>query len=306
MSIKTYVLLEHMNPTSNNLFIRTSKTSRQVQNKLPWYRPYLKVTFTDEKGQNKTIRFKSTSNTIFQDEQMKAGIPANEKFRTQEYRALEFRHSVLTTDDQTIQAYLEAYPGFDGFKGKCADVRRPEYTIYDKKAETKSQNTLIQKRIQAGTRIFEMDLEETKNILYRIYGTSYVPSEDIEDNRAVLIEFLDETEEGISLFLEKGESENDNMTILIGKLLTADILSFDKNMGQVSRKVLDQWVDALPVSAEHELPERKRLFAVFLGSEEGQLLRNDLSSDLKKYNETKKEADKAAKQAAKQAGKDKQ
>lgn len=294
MASKTYVLLDHMNPTSGNLFVRTTKTSRQVQNKLPWYRPYLKVTFTDDKGINKTIRYKSTTNVIYQDEQMKAGIPANEKFRTQEYRALEFRHSVLTTDDATIQAYLEAYPGFDGFKGKCADVRKPEYTIYDKKAETKVQNDLIFQRIQAGTKIFDMNLEETKNILYRIYGTSYVPSEDIQDNRAVLINFLDETEEGIALFLDEKETEDDKITILVGKLLTAEILSFDKNMGQVSRRVGDVWNDVLPVSAEHDLPERKRLFSIFLNSDEGKLLKDDLTNDLKKYNAAKKAAEKAA------------
>lgn len=294
MSSKTYVLLDHMNPSSSNLFVRTSKTSRQVQNKLPWYRPYLKVTFTDEKGINKTIRYKSTTNAILQDEQMKAGIPANEKVTTQEYRALEFRHSILTTDDQTIQAYLEAYPGFDGFKGKCTDVTRPEYTIYDKKAETKVQNDLIFQRIQAGTKIFDMNLEETKNILYRIYGTSYVPSEDIQDNRAVLINFLDETEEGIALFLDEKETEDDKITILVGKLLTAEILSFDKNMGQVSRRVGDVWNDVLPVSAEHDLPERKRLFSIFLNSDEGKLLKDDLTNDLKKYNVAKKAAEKAA------------
>lgn len=61
---KTYVLLDHMNPSNTSIYRRINKNQRQLMNKLPKYRPYMQVTFTDKDGNNKTIRYKSTTNEI--------------------------------------------------------------------------------------------------------------------------------------------------------------------------------------------------------------------------------------------------
>lgn len=279
---KTYVLLDHMNPSNTSIYRRINKNQRQLMNKLPKYRPYMQVTFTDKDGNNKTIRYKSTTNEIYQDAQIKAGILANEKFRSQEYRDLEFTNSVITTNKPTVQKYLETYPGFAGFEGSCADVKRQEYTLYDKANEIKTSNATTKKRLEAGNKIFSLDLDGTKELLYRIYGSSYVPSEIVDDNHAALIEYLDGSDDAIEDILKETVNSDDEATILIGKLLTADLISFDALKGQVAKKKGKDWIPVKAISNEYSFDERKRHLGEFLTSDAGKTLWDDLEKDLKR------------------------
>ena len=291
---KTYVLLEHMHPTSSNMFIRINKDQRQPINKLRDYRPYMQTSFTDKDGKNRTIRYKATTSEIYQDEQIKLGILANEKFRQDEYRDLEFKNGVLITSNKTVQAYLEAYPGFEGFEGRSADVKRKEYKLYDKASEVKLSNELSKKKVQAGAKIFAMDLEETQAMLYRVFGSTYVPSTDVEENQVVLIDHLDSSDEAIDDILKADTNRDDEITILIGKLLTNGIISFDQSKNQVSKKKGSGWIDVKSISNEHTPAERKRLFAEFLASDAGQPLLEELKNELKGDSEVKKDGRKKA------------
>ena len=281
---KTYVLLEHMNPTSKNIYIRINKDQRQPVNKLRDYRPFMQVSFTDETNKNRTIRYKSTTNEIYQDEQIKLGIPANEKFRQNEYRDLDFRNGVLMTSNETVQKYLEAYPGFSGFKGRCNDVRGAEYKLYDKVGEMKVSNEFAKSKIEAGAKIFAMDLEQTQRELYKVYGASYVPSDDVDENHSILIKYLDTSDEAVEDILKESETKDDEITILVGKLLTNGIISFDQTPNKVSKKKGSGWIDIKSLSSEYAPNERKRMFAEFLASDAGLPLLEELKGELNSGN----------------------
>jgi hypothetical protein len=280
-AFKTYVLLEHMHPSSKNMFIRINKDQRQPINKLRDYRPYMKVSFTDESGKNRTIRYKNTTSEIYQDEQIKLGILANEKFNQNEYRDLEFRNGVKFTDNETIQKYFETYPGIKGFKGRCNDVRGAEFEVYDKASETKLSNELAKKQVEAGAKIFAMDLEATQSALYRIFGSSYVPSDDAEENHSTLIEYLNSTDEAAGEILKENVNRDDEITILVGKLLTDGVISFDQKANQVSKKKGSTWIDVKAISNEYSPIERKRIFAEFLASDAGQPLLEEFKNEYK-------------------------
>ena len=281
MSFKTYVLLEHMHPTSNNIFIRVNKDQRQPVNKLRDYRPYMQISFTDETGKNRTIRYKNTTSEIYQDEQIKLGILANEKFRQNEYKDLEFRNGVLMTDNETVQKYLETYPGFAEFKGKSNDVKRREYKLYDKVNEVKVSNEFAKKKIDAGAKIFAMDLEQTQDALYKVYGASFIPSNDVNENQATLIKYLDTTDDAVDDILKEDETRDDEITVLVGKLLTNGIISFDQSPNKVSKKKGTGWIDIKSISNEYAPMERKRIFAEFLASDSGQPLLAELKEVIK-------------------------
>lgn len=120
--IKTYVLLEHMDaiaPIYQTVKGGTEKGQRIRITKIPRHRPPLQVTFTDETGKNVTIRYKANANTIFQDEQIKLGILANEKFSTTEYRDPEFKQGILVAMKPMLQTFLEANPSSKGSR-ECA------------------------------------------------------------------------------------------------------------------------------------------------------------------------------------------
>lgn len=280
MAFKQYVLMEHMLPSNKNIHVRVNKQQRQAQDKLPTYRPYLQVTYTDKDGKNVTIRYKANANSIFLDQQIKDGIPANAKFTTQDYRDPEFTNNVLSTDNVNLQNYLEAYPGYNKFTGKSNSVPRHEYMLVDKLADTKDLNKTIKRRLEAGARIFKLKLEETKDLLYAIYGTAYVPSEEVELNHAALINFLDETDEAIDIILKADYSVDDEVKILIGRMTTMELLSFDIIPNQVAKKIAGEWKDIKFISNDYSSEERVRLFSEFLLTDAGELLYNDLKADL--------------------------
>lgn len=286
MSItKVYVLNEAMSPDAP-IYQRINKDQRQRINKLPWYVPYLQVTFTGEDNKNYTIRYKQNANTIYQDEQIKANIPANTPFTSNERKGLAFRNGVLTTKDPMAIMYLDAYPANEKFKGSCADITKPEYKEYNKVGEAKIGNEAFKKRVKAANKIATLNDEDAKELLIRLNGSFFEVPFDTDEKMEMLINYLDNAEsEGLDLILQGDNELNEDVkaTILIGKLLLNNLISFDEIEGQVAKKdAAGKWVAVKSISAD-TLEEKKRLFSDYILSNKGEDLLNDLSDSITEF-----------------------
>ena len=277
---KTYVLLEHMNPHNMNLFRRIGKTQRERIDKRKDYAPFLRSTITKPKIGRVVIRYKQDTDIIEQEEQVKKGILANAPFLNGEYSAMKFVYGTKTTNDPVIQKYLEEYAAFEGNENTSQDCPRKEYKLLDFKKEAKDLNAFTRRRVEAVNKILNSDLDATKELLWRAYGTYYKPTEDIEENQNRLIAYLDENEGAVDEIMKGDITQDDEVKILVGRALTMDILSFDANPGQVSKKKGTAWIDVKAISEELELNERVRQFSQFLTSDAGKLLREDIEADL--------------------------
>ena len=284
--LKTYVLLDAMNSTAP-IFQQVSKTQRVQMNKLRQWDTYKQLTFTDEKGENKTARLKLNANTIWQDEQVKdLNIPANEKFTDRERLATRFVYGTLMTNNLVVQKFLEAIPQFDGFKGERDDIPAA-YTTYDKKTETKAANEDFRKRLKAATKIVELDLKGGEELLLAVYGSSYeLPKGDKEsrlnDVQNALVRFLDEDGEAAVEEILKDRTGNvdDALAILIGKAVNMGILSFETVVGQVAHKRLDKWEPVKEISSDYDIPTRQRYFSEWLSSPDGALEKGDIEKEI--------------------------
>lgn len=290
MAIKTYVLLDHMDATAP--IYQTVKGGQRIRiTKIPRHRPSLQITFTNPEGKNRTIRYKGNSKTIFQDEQIKDGILANEPFTTTERRDLEFKMGQLTIAKAGAQEYLEAHPEFEGFDGLCDDVLRPVYKLLNKEAETKITNQELRKRAKAATKILDLDLKAAQRMLLRINGSYFKVPDDVDECQNMLIDFLENTEEaGLDAILKQDSELNidEQTTILIGELINQGTLSFDQVEGKISKKTkAGKWVVIRDMAEEYTMDERKRLFSDFLNSDEGKNLKTDLQGDLKQQGDPK-------------------
>lgn len=286
MATKTYELLPHMDADAP-VYQVASDGKRERVTKIPFHRPNLRITFQAENGRNKTIRYKATSTTIDQNEQIeKEKIPANEPFSSQEYNDLMFRFGTLTTDNLTAQEYLEAHPEFTGFKGKCPSVRQPCYKLVDEVKDTEEKNEDIWKRVDAAVKIRNLGLEELQSLMIRLNGFAYKTPTTIKDCQNALIDFIDDAGENELNAILKDEANttvDEKTTILIGKLINADLLSFDAVVGNIAKKDKDgKWINIRTLSNEYSLEERMRLFSDFLNTEDGKPLRLDLEGSLKK------------------------
>lgn len=283
MPTKTYELLPNMDADAP-VYQTLPDGKRERVTKIPFHRPNLRITFQDAKtNKSRTIRYKATSATIDQNVQiLEEKIPANEPFTTQEYNDLMFRFGTLTTDNETAQEYLEAHPEFLGFKGKCPDVRQPKYKLVDEVAEAKEKNDDIWQRVDAINKIRNMGLEELQSLMIRLNGFAFKTPNTIKECQNSLVEFIDDAgEKELKAILKEETTVDEKMTILIGKLMNADLLSFDAVQGKISRKDKDgKWVTVREMSSEYELPERMRLFSDFLNTEDGKPLRIDLEKAL--------------------------
>jgi hypothetical protein len=302
MSTKTYVLLDSLNSDAP-IYQRVVGDQRVKIAKPPFYPIYLRMTFQDENGISRTIRYKSGAtdaegkSIIDQREQIdKLKIDANDPFTQNERKDRMFRNGVLVTNKKILQDYLEAYPGIKGFKGTCDDVPVPIYQLLDKESEEKVKNSDIRLRVKAANKVLSLDLEGAQSMLIRLNGSFFETPKDLEECQNLLMEFVDDSEEGgLKAVLKEDDEVNidDKTTVLIGKLINAGKLSFDAVEGTISKKDKNgEWIKVRDMSAEYSLDERKRLFSDFLNTKDGKPLKEDLEKDLNEdegdVSETKK------------------
>lgn len=294
MSLKTYVLKSHTNATAP-IYQRVNNEQRVRLEKRPIDHAFLKLTFySEETKKNRTARYKASSDSIWQDEQIKEGIPANESFTTAERNAVKFKNGVLMTDNETLQKYLETIPQCDGFKGMCDSVKEPLYEVYDKTIKVKSDNQEFLKRLDAASKIAAIykakDVKAGQDLMIRLNGSFYKAPDDPDDILAELTRYIDDADEiGLDKLLDDSMTQDEALVILVGKAVAADLISFDQSPNQVSLKKNNNWVDVKMISSNLPAPERQRVFVEFLASPDGKYLADDLKIKIEGDKKKKKE-----------------
>lgn len=301
---KTYVLLSSLDADAP-VYQKTADGQRMQVKKIPVWHPYLRIAFQDENGIGRVNRYKAHAVNaegkviLDQREQMeKLKIEANEPFTRNERKDVEFRFGVLFTNKVAAQAYLEAYPGFEGFTGTCDEIRGPQFKLLDEAGERLIKNSDTRKRILGANKILNLNLDDARAMLIRLNGSFFeTPNtgddvKDLEACQEMLWAFNDDAEEaGLDAVLmeEKDMNVDDKTTILIGKLLNNGVLSFDATQGKISKKDKDgKWITVRDMSDEYSLEERKRLFSDFLNTDDGKALKGDLEKDLKAFEKAAK------------------
>ena len=234
------------------------------------------------------LRYKSTSKYLFEDEQMeKEKIDANAKFTDQEREDPYFRFGVLTTDKEQLQKFLETHPEFVGSPYVADSVRNKCYKLLDEKAESAIKNADLRRRVKAAALIMSLEVEAAQAMIIRLNGAPVETPKDIEGCQNWLMQFLDDTNDaGIDAIMleEKQIPIEDKTIILVGKLINAEIISFDAITGNVAKKdKSDKWQILKEVAAGNTFEERQQLFSHFLNTDEGKELRASLEKDLKSY-----------------------
>lgn len=280
MAVKTYVLLEHLNTTAPIYYV-LSKEKRVRIDKVPRYPVYLTYTFTTdgEDGTQKTIRFKLNAKSIDLEDQIKQGILANEKFTTKEREMRYFKNGVLVTGLKIFQDYLEASPEIEGFKGYCADISQPSFKLVDHQIEAAGKNQSFLNNLAAANKIANIELAEAKELLTRVYGTHYkLPTTKLDAQNA-LIEYMDSSDLAVAEINKETVTVDDEIKVLIGKLINGGLLSFDVQRDQVCKKRNEEWIPIREISGQYMRPERERYFSEFLTTSAGLTLLADLKKD---------------------------
>lgn len=282
-SLKTYVLLSHTHATAP-VYQRVNADQRVRLEKRPIDHAYLRLTFHDNKtGRNRTIRLKLGSDSIYQDEQIKEGILANEPFTNAERDAVKFVNGVLMTKNPKVQAYLDASPQCEGFDGICDQIKGPLYTVFDKTIEVKNKNSEFRKRLAAANKIAGLELKEGQDLMIRLNGNFFVPPNDPDEVQNRLIDFLDQADEdGLDLILKDETNADEEITILISRAIAKGIISFNAIPNQVAKKISGNWVSVKNIPNEYPAPERERHFKEFVLSDAGKLLLEDLKREVNK------------------------
>ncbi len=301
MAFKTYVLVDRLNVTVP-IFQRVNSNQRVPIVKRNGYSPFLQITVQDKDGVSKNLRYKETSDTIDLNEQIeKKKIDANAKYTLAEMTDRNFKKGVCITNKVNLQRYLEAYPGCEGSPYSSMEVPMPEYMVYDKTNDSKIQNAELKKRVRAASKVLDLELEGAQAMLIRLNGSFFdTPApEDFDGTdeekiiaateacQNMLVEFVDAAEEaGLDAVLKEDSSYtiDEQTTILLGKLLNADLISFDKIENKVSKKdKVGKWIEVRDMSAEYSLDERKRFLTEFLNTDAGLNLKDDLTKDLASF-----------------------
>lgn len=290
--VKVYHLLPHMAPTAP-MFIRLSKEKRVRIDTLPQWQPHLQYTVTDSKGNNRTIRLKLNSNTIFLDEQIEKGIPANAKPTMAERDAVKFKNGVRAVNLKIVNDFLAAIPENEDSPYKSLNVRKASFKLHDQTKVVEEENTLFEMNLKAANKISGLkDMKAAQDLLISIFGTHYKVPTTLSECKNALIRHMDSSEKAVEDILKDDFSADEEITILLGRLVDADMLSFTKTKGQVSKKKGDKWINVKSISSEYAPKERERQFAEFLLTPAGLTLKADLENDLKNIGKEKTSAKK--------------
>lgn len=297
MPPKTYVLLEHTKPTAN-VYIQVNKDQRA---KIPARRldmAHLQVGFVDREGKNKTLRLKLSSNKIYQDEQIKDGILANEKFTQREREAVTFKHGVAVVKSEVVQQFLDASPQHENFwvkdengnVGYCDEVLQPLFKEYSKDVEVQSTNKNFKKRLAAANRINDLStVQEGQALLIRLNGSSFTPPDTLEEIQNLLVDWLDITDEaGMDHLIRKDHTSDEEATIVVANAIAEGILSFDKVPGQAVKVKGKNTLNLKEVPADFSSHDQQRYFVEFLLTDAGKLVYEDLKKEVGSKPEKKK------------------
>lgn len=286
MELKTYVLLDSLN-VSAPIYQRINKDTRVKLEKVPVDKPYLQVTFVDTDGTNKTIRYKENADSPYQDEQIKKGVLANERWTTSERKALLFNHGVLHTNKPGAQKFLEIHPQNELFKGICTSIKGAMFKEYKVGDEINNKNEDFMKRLDVGLKIKGLDLRQAQDLLIRINGSYFKVPENIKEAQNQLIAYMDETDDaGLDEILKdaKDLTADEKATVLIGNAINADLISFEAVSGQVSKRKGDKDIKLKDIPTDLNQSEKEKYFADFLTTKDGLTLFDDLQKDLEKLN----------------------
>ena len=289
MELRTYVLEEHMQPTAP-IYIHVAKGKRMRIDKIPLWEPFLQYTFTDKEGKNKTTRLKLNSDSIYQDEQIKAGILANERYTTAERNIRKFRNGVLITGIPIFQKFLEeGCPHFLGFEGISQEVQHKTFRRYDKSMEVKSTNKAFKDNLKAANKIAELDLKGAQDLLLKIFGFHYTVPNDLDEAQNALVEYMNESDEAVQEIISETLTVDQEITILLGKLMNGKKISFDAIPGQVAKEKNNEWIPLKQIGLDYSVEEKERIFSEFLSTPSGLTILADLKNEADKLADVKKE-----------------
>lgn len=281
---KIYHLVNKGNSTSAEIYTRIDRTRRVRSEDQPMYRPLMQVTYTDEKGESKTMRFKMNCPTFDQHEQIeKYKILANERFTDAERNALKFYNGALYTKNKNVQNFLDNHPENVNFKGECPDIKGPKFLEYDPVAVKRNDLANFNRRHDAYTKIRNMDLEEAQGMLIKLFGVGTKVPGELGDCILTLVDFLDAEDNDLVLdaILASGRTLEEDVTILIGILNQKGIISFDEVPNFVVKNKLGKIMPLKEISSSLPKEERTRFLIQFLCSPDGSLTLNDLRNELK-------------------------
>ncbi len=286
MATLTYELLPTMDSTAP-IFQQLPNGKRVRITKIPSHRPTLQELHTDKDGKSRTIRFKRTVETPWQDEQIETfKILANEKFTDAEREAAYFRNGQLTTNLVSLQKFFAVHPENEEYDGQREPGKSATFRLVDAVKDKKEENNDFKKRLKAGNKIDGLNLNSAQALLIRLNGFAFKTPDDLIGCQNMLVKYLnDAEEEGVELILKDDNELNidEQTTVLIGKLVNAGVLSFDQVDGKISKKARDgKWVDVRDMSSDYSMDEKKRLFSDFLNTADGKTLKTDLENDLAK------------------------
>lgn len=272
-----FVLLDHMHDDVP-VYRRIGNNQKVKIDKRKSFSIPLRMTFSDESGRFVTIRYKMGASSIYQDKQIKEdNIPANEPFTQLERKMRYFNYGTNIVTDPLFLEYLLATPYNKGFKGFSQTVPKPAFELYDPEREKSEEYDAIEIRLKAANYIWGLDLKSAQDLFILINGSFVELPKDLKACRNALMAVVDDADNDLlNKILSKSATPDEELHILIGKMVGADALSFTAIPNTVAMKKNGKWVELKEMPADYSLEQRERFFVEFLTTPLGDAMLTDL------------------------------
>jgi hypothetical protein len=255
MATKTYQLYKSELVSNSPYTVEGTDVVLDVppQRNVPWK---FVVTISDHEGNHteREVRYIRGAQSIYVDEQIKAGIKADRKPTPQEMLDLTFVHGRLEATRPNQIEYLDTLPLNDEGKSVKQQNQRIMYTSYDPVKVKKAQRSDADKQVRAYSILSQLNYEQMQDAL-RFRGIKAQMDED--DCFLALKNIIEAAKDGVQYMNEFGDkldavaivegkqpsvsyndavaivegkqsvgmTENDRITSMVYKLIEADQLS---------------------------------------------------------------------------------
>lgn len=236
-------------------------------------------------GKYVTIRYKRNSRTIFLNEQIeKEGLSKDEPFTRMERQALTFKNGRLVTADENAQKYIESSPWFEGFEGKSDHVPYPVIKLVDKEADAEKENEIESRILDAKLKVRSLSLSDAQGLIIKLTGSYNGIPKKLVDCQNTLYRMIDNlNEDGINKVLSTTTTRDEEVNIMVGKLVSNGVLSFSAISDAIARKdVAGKWISIKDIPSSYNHNQRVSYFVMHLTSTEGRDLLLSLQESLDK------------------------
>lgn len=282
----TLMLLPHVSSTAQIYLVEKDPNvpgqNRRIQRmdrpqKVP---VHLTFSFSKKDGKRVTTRYLRGAKSIFQDEQIKEGYPANIKVSFSDRQGTEFFNGLKVLADDFDKEFFshENNPQHIRFEGVRPPNITPIFDYFDPTEKEHEEHQFMGKQADAMREVFSADFTTCSGLIAILFGPAEPVPDDLKTAQNKILRKMNDGEAVIDRILEGVRSKDDKILVTISDAIKSGVLNFDdKEYIKIKR---NSNLDKMKLLVNPDYNARIQALQQWLAGEEGSVYLKEIETIL--------------------------